>query len=159
MRFNPKTKGRWKWLLIIGVPVAAFLVAGKTMNTDPPTNSAQTAPDEAPELRTRIYDQSVEAVTKTARAVALEQTTWLRSWRVVPQSEISSGTPHRDLKIEVPVLFFTDDLTVRIDTNEKGKTRVNVESKSRVGQGDFGENRRHVIQFLRALDQALTKST
>ena len=150
MRFNSKPKSRWTWLLIAAVPVVAFLVAGKTMNANPPTNTAQTTPDETPELRTRVCWQDVETVTQAARDVALQQTTWLRSWRVVKTDE---NTIH----VEVPVLFFTDDLTVHVDTDDKGQTRVNAESKSRVGQGDFGENRRHVAQFLRALDQTLIK--
>ncbi len=158
MRFNPKSTGRWKWLFIIGIPIVTLGVIGKVTNTDPPTNSAQTTPDAAPELRTRVYSQSVETVNQKAREVATAQTTWLRSWRVAPPGEITSGTPHHDFQVEVPVLFFTDDLTVHLDTTDDGETRVNVESKSRVGQGDFGENRRHIAQFLRALDQALNNS-
>lgn len=148
MRFNLISKSRWKWLLILAVPVAAFLIVGKAMNTSPPTNTAQTAPDETPELRTRICVNSVEEVTQSAQQVASEQTTWFRSWRVV---KMDDNTIH----VEVPVLFFTDDLKIHVDENE-GKTRINVKSKSRVGQGDFGENRRHIAQFLRALDQKLS---
>lgn len=158
MRFNPKPKSRWKWLLIIGVPVVALGVIGKMTNTNPPTNAAKTTPDETPALRTRVYSQSVEKVLDAARAVTLEQKTWFKSWRIPPQSEITSGPPHHELRVEVPVLIYTDDLTVHVDTDDKGQTRVNVESKSRVGRGDFGENRRHVAQFLRALDKALIKN-
>lgn len=151
MRFNFPNKGRWKWLLAFIVPVVAFLVAGKTMNTSPPTNSAQTAPDETPELRTRLYWQSASEVVQAAQTVAGEQKTWFKSWRVGP-------TADNIIRVEIPVLFFTDDMTIRVEQSEgEGETRVNVESKSRVGQGDFGENRRHVAQFLKALDQALIK--
>ena len=148
MRYNSKTKSRWKWPLILSIPTIAFLIAGKTMNSSPPTNTAKTAPDETPELRTRICVNSVEEVTQSAQQVAGEQKTWFRSWRVVK-------TDDNTIHVEVPVLFFTDDLMIHVDENE-GKTRVNVESKSRVGQGDFGENRRHIAQFLRALDQKLS---
>lgn len=159
MRFNPQPKGRWTWLLIVAVPIVALGIIGKMTNTNPLTNTAQTTPDEAPELRTRVYpQQDVETVTEAARAVARQQKTWLRSWRIPLQSEISSGTPHHQLRIEVPVLFYTDDLSVYVDTDDEGKTRVNVTSKSRVGQGDFGENRRHVAQFLRALDEEIGNS-
>ncbi len=151
MRFNPKPKSRWKLLLIVGVPVAALLVAGLMTNTNPPTNIAQTTPDEAPELRTRVYSQSVDEVAIAARAVALEQKTWFKSWRVIKAENDT-------INIEVPVLFYTDDLTVSLDTID-GQTRVNVESKSRVGQGDFGENRRHIAQFLKGLDQRLGKGS
>ena len=147
MHFKSQFKNRRAWLIIFAVPVAAFLIAGKTMNTDPPTNSAQTTPDETPELRTRLYRQSRDEVFQAAQQVAREQTTWLRSWRVVQDND-------RTIHVEVPVLFFTDDLTIRVDQSA-GQTRVNVASKSRVGRGDFGENRRHVAQFLRALDEKL----
>lgn len=158
MHLNPKSKGRWKWLLVIVVPVVALGVIGKMTNTNPPTNAAKTTPDETPALRTRVYSQDVEAITNAARTIATGQKTWFRSWHIPPQSEATSGTPHRDFRIEVPVLFFTDDLTVHIDTDDKGQTVVNVTSKSRVGQGDFGENRRHVAQFLRALDKEIGNS-
>ena len=151
MRFNSQPKRSWPWLLVIAVPVAAFLIAAKTMNTSPPTNIARTSTDAAPELRTRTYAQSVAEVTQSAQQIAGEQTTWLRSWRV---GKVADNVIH----VEVPVLFFTDDLTIRVDAHE-GQTRVNVESHSRVGKGDFGENRRHVAQFLRALDEKLSKSS
>ena len=150
MRFKFPAKNRWTWLLVGAVSVVAVLVAGQKMNTSPPTNVARSAPDATPDLRTRIYVQSVEEVAQIARQVALEQKTWFRSWRVIKST---NGTVH----VEVPVLFFTDDLIVFIGTDDEGKTRVNVESKSRVGQGDFGENRRHIAQFLKALDQVLIK--
>jgi uncharacterized protein (DUF1499 family) len=33
--------------------------------------------------------------------------------------------------------------------------RVDCRSASRIGNGDFGENRRHALQFLAALDEKL----
>jgi uncharacterized protein (DUF1499 family) len=61
-----------------------------------------------------------------------------------------------NIRCEVPVLFFTDDLTITIrEQNEQ--THVDVESRSRVGRGDFGENRRHIIQVLHALDARMNK--
>lgn len=65
-----------------------------------------------------------------------------------------SNPGHDTLHAEVPVLTFTDDLTVTLSSNNK-ETTVNVRSASRVGKGDFGENRRHIIQLLTALDQRL----
>lgn len=150
MRFNPQTKSHRNWLFIVAVPVAAFLIAGKTMNTYPLTNSEQTSPDAAPELRPRFYWQSVEEVNEVARAVVREQKTWFKSWNEVKAADNS-------IHVEIPVLFFTDDLTIHVEESE-GQTRVNVTSKSRVGHGDFGENRRHIAQFLRALDERLDNS-
>jgi uncharacterized protein (DUF1499 family) len=36
-----------------------------------------------------------------------------------------------------------------------GTTTVNVQSQSRVGRGDLGENRRHVVQLFTVLDEKL----
>ena len=105
----------------------------------------------------RAFTGKMSGKSARPRAVALDQKTWFRPWRIAPQGAATAGAPHHDFAVEVPVLLFTDDLTVHIDTDDKGKTRVNVESKSRVGRGDFGENRRHIAQFLRALDQTLIK--
>jgi uncharacterized protein (DUF1499 family) len=48
---------------------------------------------------------------------------------------------------------FTDDVTIRLDAMPGG-TRVHVRSKSRVGKGDFGQNRRNVIELFSALQHA-----
>ena len=163
MHFDSAPKKRWRWLLPLALVPASFLVAGKLMNTSPPTNSAQTAPDEAPELRTRVYGQSVAQVYAAAQKVAAQQKTWFKSWRIVTRAQAFAGPQQSQLDVEVPVLFFTDDLKISIsaaddmvaDSTVATATKVNVESKSRVGQGDFGENRRHIAQFLAALDKEM----
>ncbi len=147
---------RWKWL-IIAAPFAAFLVAAKLLNSSPPTNRAQTAPDAAPELRTRLYSHNLNTTFDLAREVAQNQTTYRQSWRIGALANAGADSTTRQLKIEVPVLVFTDDLTVTLHA-QGDQTSVDVESKSRVGEGDFGENRRHIVQFLSALDAKLAKS-
>ena len=137
MRFK-SPKGRWKWLLLLVVPFAAFAVAGKLLNTSPPTNRARTAPD-------------------AAREVIQHQTIYGGDWRIVQTARDETDGATRHLDVEVPVLFFTDDLTVTLRARGN-QTSVDVDSLSRVGQGDFGENRRHVEQFLRALDEKLKAS-
>ncbi len=85
------------------------------------------------------------------REVVQNQTSWGKKWRIV-----ETDLTMRHLKVEVPVWFFTDDLKVTLRA-QGDSTSVDVDSRSRVGQGDFGENRRHIVQFLRALDEKLTK--
>ena len=155
MRFHAQKTRFWKGLLLGGAPLAALLVAGKFLNTTPPTNRAATAPDAAPELRTRVYARLIEPVLAAARAVAAAQKTWGRSWRLAERADATDNGAERRLHVEVPVLVFTDDLTISLHAQGDDRTRVNVESHSRVGQGDFGENRRHIVQFLRALDEEL----
>lgn len=130
--------------------------ASRAFNTNPPTNRAQTSATSAPELRSRFYTASLQDVEAVARRVARQQTTWGRAWKVVYLARADNDPARRTLDVEVPVLFFTDDLVVQLEELDAGRTRVDVESRSRVGRGDFGENRRHIVQFLRALDAAMS---
>jgi uncharacterized protein (DUF1499 family) len=45
---------------------------------------------------------------------------------------------------------FVDDVTVRLEVVED-RTRVHVRSKARVGIGDFRQNRRNIIQLMKAI--------
>ncbi|HEX8551231.1 MAG TPA: DUF1499 domain-containing protein [Abditibacteriaceae bacterium] len=129
------------WILPV---VTLVLFMAKRAGFLEPTNICQTRPDHAEvALRTRIYKASEAAVRAAALAAIKEQKTYLRSWKVVASEP--------DIHIEVPVLVFTDDLFLTLQAQESG-TRVDIRSASRVGRGDFGENRRHVLQLLHTLD-------
>src|SRR6516165_8764240 len=47
---------------------------------------------------------------------------------------------------------FVDDVTVRLDPAPGGGTLVHARSQSRVGKGDFGQNRRSLLELFAALD-------
>lgn len=134
------------WLLPL-VFLGGFIVFAKMMNTNPPTNSAQTSPGDA-DLKTRLYEITpAEAAKKIA---ALPLSTYGRSWKAVEQNHISPN--EIQLVFHVPVVLFSDILTVSLKRRDGETTEVNVESHSKIGSGDFGENRRHVLQMLKALD-------
>lgn len=140
--------GRWRW----GIPLAllgAFIVFAKLMNTNPPTKSAQTSPGN-PDLKTRLYEVTPEAAARKIESLAVS--TYGRSWKVLEENHISAN--EIQLVFHVPVLVFTDILTVTIKRKDGETTQVNVESHSQIGQGDFGENRRHIRQLLAAMDKA-----
>jgi uncharacterized protein (DUF1499 family) len=125
-----------------------------------PTNFAETRPNHSDaQLRTRAYRVAPSAVVSTVREIVPQLRTYGRAWRVNP-ARGSRAIGSRDavvVQCEVPVLIFTDDL--KITVQEQGEhTGVDVESRSRVGRGDFGENRRHILQLLRALDARLPPS-
>jgi uncharacterized protein (DUF1499 family) len=144
-----------KWALLIAV-VAAFLVVAKLTNTNPPTNRATTSPgheDEA--LRSRFYEAPLSRVITAAQTTLQSQRTYGRSWKITGYD--SSTVDSQQIHVEVPVLVFTDDLTVSIKQGSDGHTRVDCVSASRLGSGDFGENKRHVAQFLDALDLLLMR--
>ncbi len=48
---------------------------------------------------------------------------------------------------------FVDDVTVRIE-RDGGGSRVHARSQSRVGRGDFGQNRRNLLELFAALDHS-----
>jgi hypothetical protein len=95
-----------------------------------------------PELRPRRYGRPVAEVAQAVPRV-IEQL----GWRLAGQEPFAA---------EVPVAggLFTDDLRVTLAEVDQ-QTVVNVHSSSRVGRGDLGENRRHVLQFFTALEQQL----
>jgi uncharacterized protein (DUF1499 family) len=138
-------------VLVFAVPLVVFLTVAKLTNTSPPTNVAKTAPDAEPALKTRIYNAPFDKVENVARKVALSQRTYGKSWTMPYTGRADDTMSTKTLDVEVPVLIFTDDLSVTLEVVEEG-TKVDVRSASRIGKGDFGENRRHIIQFLSALD-------
>lgn len=78
-----------------------------------------------------------------------------RGWRVVYADET------RGLLTAVcrtPLLRFRDDLAVWVELDEDGLTRVEARSRSRVGNGDLGTNRRRIERLLRHLDRRLLEA-
>ena len=126
------------------------MVFAKVMNTNPPTNTARTSPDDA-DLRTRVYGISLDDAAKQIAALPLSS--YRRSWVVIEQKHDSED--EIQIVFHVPVVVFTDILTVSLRCKDKKHTEVNIESRSQVGQGDFGENRRHIRQILSVMDTSL----
>ncbi|HVF10381.1 MAG TPA: DUF1499 domain-containing protein [Abditibacteriaceae bacterium] len=145
-------------LLAPGIVVVAVLILG-AMN---PTNVARTRPDHPdPRLRTRRYQKSINQARRIVVDLIPTLKTYGRNWRHVVENgmlQISTGEAkiERVERAEVPVFFFTDDLSVTLRGNTQEVT-IDVRSAARVGRGDFGENRRHVLQLLRALDKKMNE--
>jgi len=138
--------------IIVGVIVIVVFFAGLLLvaRTFYPTNIAETAPNHAEEsLRTRHYRTDLKTFVGETEKIIPTISTYGRSWRF-------DGTDARQdlafIRAEVPVVVFTDDLQIKAEKDATG-TIVNVHSNSRVGKSDFGENRRHVLQILEALDK------
>ncbi len=121
-----------------------------------PDNIAQTLPDGgAKGLKSRFYRTDITAATKAVSDVITTRSTYGSQWKLVGKTDGDDELPSK-VKAEVPVIVFTDDLEVTIKHTEKvGEVQIDVLSQSRVGKSDFGENARHVRQFLEALDAKL----
>lgn len=59
------------------------------------------------------------------------------------------------VRCRTPVFRFIDDLTIWVGLDENGLTRVDALSRSRVGKGDLGVNRRRIVRMLATLDHTL----
>jgi uncharacterized protein (DUF1499 family) len=133
-------------VLLLAVLFGIFLTTpqfGRRIQTALSTNVAESSPaPEFPELKTRYYDTPRAKVFDEANAAIRS----LSNWKVV-LADPATGS----IAAEKRVLMFVDDVRIRVIA-EGSRTRVDARSHSRVGKGDFGENRRHVAQFLTALD-------
>ncbi len=138
--------------VIFVVFVVLILFIGRTFYPD---NVAKTAPDGGEKgLHTRYYTTDLEHARESVTEVINSLSTYGSSWKI----RNDKTQPENVITAEVPVIVFTDDLTVTLkQTNNEGEIRVDIISESRVGKSDFGENARHVRKILIALDEKFGK--
>lgn len=134
---------KWLWLLPVGaagVTVAVLAILNQSIE-------AQTSPENSDaRLETRRYQASIEDVRRSTLEIIPQLKKYGAHWRVI------ASEPENLIVAEVPVLVFTDDLTVTLRDSD-GATMLDIHSKTRFpGKSDLGENRRHVLQLLAALD-------
>jgi uncharacterized protein (DUF1499 family) len=145
--------------IIVGIIVVVVIFAGLLLiaRTFYPTNIAATAPHHGEEmLRTRHYKIDLKTFVAETEKIIPTLSTYGRSWRF---DGTDAGQDLAFIRAEVPVVVFTDDLEIRAETDSaNGGIVVNIHSNSRVGKSDFGENRRHVLQVLEALDAKFAKN-
>ncbi len=72
----------------------------------------------------------------------------LRRWRI-ESADAESGTIHATRTTRI--CHFVDDVTIRFEVLSDEQTRVHARSKSRVGKGDLGQNRRNILELFRAI--------
>ena len=138
---------RWLWLVPVGV---AGLTVGVLAALNFGIEAETTLDNPDPKLRSRFYNVGMKTVQKSIREIIPQLRSYGVQWRLVSDNE------ENKIAAEVPVLMFTDDLTVTLSEEGNG-TRVDVHSQTRVqGKSDLGENRRHILQLLAALDKKLT---
>jgi uncharacterized protein (DUF1499 family) len=154
-------------IVVLTLPVAVGVIAiamNRPMLSDPPGlakrlsiylryNVAETTANPLlPELRIRRYRFSEDAMKQ-----AVERT--IRSfprWKMIREE--------RDLgayQVEVASLIwkFRDDLSILVTGPAPGAVEVYVYSASRIGRGDFGANRVHILSFYEALERQLKENS
>ena len=139
-------------ILIIGMIVLILFVLNLQTSAETSVNSGDNS------LLTRRYQtaKDIVAIAKDMELLLAGQTTYFRNWKVV-ESKIENNSAV--IKTEVPVVIFTDDLEVRLNLEPSkdfgsagNEIIVNARSASRMGDSDFGENRRHIKQILKEID-------
>lgn len=119
-----------------------------------PDNVAETSIDGGEKgLKTRFYKADLAKARQVVQEIIPTLSTYGSHWKIVNDKTQTDAV----IQAEVPVVIFTDDLTIKLQEKE-GKVQVDVRSNSRVGKSDFGENARHVRQILAALDEKLGKN-
>jgi uncharacterized protein (DUF1499 family) len=134
------------WLAPLG---AVGLAAGVLAALHPGLEAQTSADNPDPKLRSRFYNADLDTVRELVLDTIPQLNSYGAHWRLA--AEKSDG----NIAAEVPVLMFVDDVVITLHQLENG-VRVDVHSQSRFpGKSDLGENRRHVLQLLSALDKKL----
>lgn len=118
---------------------------GARLQRSSQTNIAETSENaDWPELKPRRYQLGPETVAGHVAAAL-----YSLGWTIVREDG-------QTLYAEVPIMggIFYDDFRITLSADQ-AETIVNVRSNARVGRGDFGANRRHVVQFFAVLDQQI----
>ncbi|MBC7807377.1 MAG: DUF1499 domain-containing protein [Akkermansiaceae bacterium] len=154
---NPNAGKRHFWVRSILLPAlfgaliatALLYVPGAGWRTNDVTTGTHPG---YPDLKPRKYDSSPTNTVQFAAAAA----SGLRNWKVVERDE-TTGVLRAEVRTAIP--FFTDDVTVTVTpTGADGDSSlVTIRSRSRVGEGDLGENARHIRALQAAMDEKLPR--
>jgi uncharacterized protein (DUF1499 family) len=118
---------------------------GKRMGRFNSTATSDGSSDRA--LRTRRCAATPAEIAEMLHVIV----PWMKRWRYV-DFDRRSCTVH--LEHDTPIITFTDDILLHLHA-DGAVTEVSGESRSRVGDFDFGVNARNLRSILRALDRAM----
>ena len=137
----------WK---IIGIVFGAAALGAGGLAAANPGNTARTSPDDRNEkLRTRKYPVALKEFADKTRNLIPTLSTYGKKWKF---TDCRERIDEIEINAEVPVVVFTDDLKITAKQISANEITVDIQSASRVGNSDLGENRRHIVQVLTALD-------
>lgn len=110
-------------------------------------NVAELRPDaRLPELRPAVYPVKPELLCREIPA-ALDALGW--DWH-------ETGHCGFHAAVTTPLLRFTDDVTIGVAAVGEASARLQIRAASRLGKGDLGANRRHVLALVEAVEQQLS---
>jgi len=144
-------------LIFLILILAASLIAAAIIFVGGITNFAETSDETSDaQLRNRRYAAKPEVIREFLSENIPGISTYGRRWRLISTTATDANLL-TVIKAEVPVVIFTDDLELRLQAQAE-TTIVSIRSASRIGQGDWGENRRHILQVLELLDREFAQN-
>ena len=136
-----------KTLVVQILAIAAIAGAIWAASSWPHINEVETGhSSEYPDLKPHDYGASPEEVATAVKSLLNRRPHWM----FVGEGKGPAGAEIQAVH-ELPLLRVKDDVTIKM-RREKGRTVVNVRSKSRLGPWDFGQNARNVRELLDSLD-------
>ncbi len=131
---------------------AILLVGGFLVGATPALMAAsvQTGPSAVPPLQSRVYTAApAPDIFREAVLAAEAQRSWFRPWRVTRRDQ----TPLAGGQLQVQIAGWTwDDTLIANIRPEAAGVQVDATARSPAGLLALGGPRRHVAQFLAALD-------
>ncbi len=135
------------WLTGAGVGVAAaWIYANRRLFLVSDVTTGQSF--DYPELRAHVYFADLTAAFRAAE----ESISSLPRWRLVHADNVENNL---FAEVESQIGGLLSDVTVTLSTLGARHVRVVIRSKSRVGQGDLGENARNIGLLQGAMDDLL----
>jgi uncharacterized protein (DUF1499 family) len=110
-------------------------------------HAAETTQDPVlPELRIRKYglphDEAIRVVEHTLKE--------LPRWKV---KDVERGLGAFQASVTSPIWGYTDDVAILVTPLAERESEIYLHSASRRGRGDFGANRRHILEFYEAFEK------
>jgi len=113
-------------------------------------NHAETRPEHPnPELRTRHYQHSAEALFFALQTLIND----LSRWKII-EADLPSGRMSAERKTRL--FRFIDDIQVHIQAIDPKHATLDIRSASRLGKGDFGQNARNIQILFKGLEAELS---
>lgn len=148
-----KSKANWKSRMLIGISaIVIFLITLVLLQVDDwgrdfAENHAETSSEaKDPLLRPRQVSEPLETVENRVRETARS----IPRWDFVERKTWDSGEVWLYYTRKTMVFRFVDDVIIKLIPVDENSTRVELESQSRIGKGDLGQNPRNIKEFTRA---------
>jgi uncharacterized protein (DUF1499 family) len=177
------TSGQAPWLGLLGLPAALVILYGVIMGMsvprindittdleDPPAfDAAHSFPGNGgrdlsfPESNAPIIRERYNSLTHLAVQTPADETfetvrRIAESWGPLQQIHVDPDTRTIEAFVETAVFRFHDDVIIRVRPLEQG-ARIDMRSKSRDGQSDFGVNARRIEAFMDRVRSELKERT